>query len=269
MNSVKALCFEQEQPSGERERWSNSLTFVLAAIGSAIGLGNFWRFPYLCFKWGGAIFLLPYLLCFFFLGLPMLMLEFAIGQITQKSAVNVWAQLNPRLAGIGIGTVYASYAVGFYYTVIIAWSVVYFFCGFISPLPWSSQRAAEGTDGRFKDCAAQEIPITQEFFYKDILHIINVDCTKFNAEESMSDSPSYFQWQCFLGMIVVWVSIFFCVCKGVKLSSKVVWVTVPGPVIFVIIMVLNSLTLPGSDYGYRMYLKGEEKGVAPDWGEKL
>jgi SNF family Na+-dependent transporter len=269
MESVKALCFEQEQPSGERERWTNSFTFVLAAIGSAIGLGNFWRFPYLCFRWGGAIFLLPYLLCFFFLGLPMLMLEFAIGQITQKSAVNVWAQLNPRLAGIGIGTVYASYAVGFYYTVIIAWSVVYFFCGFISPLPWSTQRAAEGTDGRFKDCAAQEIPITQEFFYKDILHIINEDCSSFSAEESMSDSPTYFQWQCFLGMIVVWIAIFFCVCKGVKLSSKVVWVTVPGPVIFVIIMVLNSLTLPGSDYGYRMYLKGEEKGVAPNWGEKL
>jgi len=114
------------------------MTFVIAAIGSAIGLGNFWRFPYLCYKYGGAFFLIPYLLSFFFLGLPMLMLEFCIGQITQKSAVNVWTQLHPRLSGIGIATCYASYVVGFYYTVIIAWSVVYFFCGFISPLPWSS-----------------------------------------------------------------------------------------------------------------------------------
>ena len=86
-----------------RERWSNSMTFVIAAIGSAIGLGNFWRFPYLCYKYGGAFFLIPYLLSFFFLGLPMLMLEFCIGQITQKSAVNVWTQLHPRLSGIGIG----------------------------------------------------------------------------------------------------------------------------------------------------------------------
>ena len=71
---------KREKANGERQRWLNSWTFVIAAIGSAIGLGNFWRFPYLCYKHGGGLFFVPYLCCLFFLGLPMLMLEFSLGQ---------------------------------------------------------------------------------------------------------------------------------------------------------------------------------------------
>lgn len=68
-------------------------------------------------------------------------------------------------------------------------------------------------------------------------------------------------------MIVVWITIFICVCRGVKVSSKVVWITVPGPVLFIIIMVLNNMTLQGSDRGYRMYLKGTEISVDKATGE--
>ena len=71
---------EDEKDSGKRQRWMNGWTFVIAAIGSAIGLGNFWRFPYLCYKHGGGLFFVPYFLCLFLLGLPMLMLEFSLGQ---------------------------------------------------------------------------------------------------------------------------------------------------------------------------------------------
>ena len=69
-----------EKEAGQRQRWMSGWTFVIAAIGSAIGLGNFWRFPYLCYKHGGGLFFVPYLTCLFFLGLPMLMLEFSLGQ---------------------------------------------------------------------------------------------------------------------------------------------------------------------------------------------
>jgi len=71
---------DEDELTGERQRWAGQSTFVLAAIGSAIGLGNFWRFPYLCYKWGGATFFIPYLGCLFFIGIPMLMLEFTLGQ---------------------------------------------------------------------------------------------------------------------------------------------------------------------------------------------
>jgi len=122
----------------KRQRWSSQDTFVLAAIGSAIGLGNFWRFPYLCFKWGGAFFFVPYLCCLFLLGLPMLMLEFSLGQKFQRGDIGVFRGIHPRLAGIGLASVFASFAITFYYNVIIAWALVYLVTSFINPLPWSA-----------------------------------------------------------------------------------------------------------------------------------
>jgi hypothetical protein len=68
---------------------------------------------------------------------------------------------------------------------------------------------------------------------------------------------------------MVWLVVFICVFKGVKLTSKIVWITVPLPLIFVVIMTLNGFTLPGCGTGFRMYLKGEVDGEAPDLREKL
>jgi len=69
----------KEDRDAGRDRWKDNLTFIIASVGCAIGLGNLWRFPYLCFKHGGATFFIPYLLCLAFLGIPMLCLEFALG----------------------------------------------------------------------------------------------------------------------------------------------------------------------------------------------
>ena len=70
---------EDEGKGVPRQRWAGAVTFVLAAIGSAIGLGNFWRFPYLCFKWGGGVFFIPYLVALMVCGLPMMLLELSLG----------------------------------------------------------------------------------------------------------------------------------------------------------------------------------------------
>ena len=129
---------EDEKADGKRQRWMSGWTFVIAAIGSAIGLGNFWRFPYLCYKHGGGLFFVPYFCCLFLLGLPMLMLEFSLGQKFQRGDIGVFRGMHPRLAGIGISSVYCAFAITFYYCVIIGWSLVYFCASFWSPLPWSS-----------------------------------------------------------------------------------------------------------------------------------
>jgi len=71
---------EKEKPN-ERQRWMGRFTFILAAIGSAIGLGNFWRFPFLTYKYGGGIWFLPYLLALFLLGIPIAVMEIGLGQI--------------------------------------------------------------------------------------------------------------------------------------------------------------------------------------------
>jgi SNF family Na+-dependent transporter len=238
---------------------------VIAAIGAAIGVGNLWRFPYLVYKWGGAIFFIPYLLCLFLLGLPMMMLEFSLGQVLQKGNIAVWEKLHPRLQGIGLASTLASYLITFYYNVIIAWALVYLCASFINPLPWSVQNTLNENKTSGK---CDSLHITEEFFYKDILHVYDDECVKYNSATTMGEGTE-FQWQVWLAQMVVWFICFICVFKGVELSSKIVWITVPLPLVFVFIMVMNALTLPNSDYGYRMYLKGEENGIAPDIVENL
>lgn len=70
---------DKDDESKDRQRWASQSTFVIACLGSAIGLGNFWRFPYLCYKYGGALFFIPYIGCLLLLGIPLLMLEFILG----------------------------------------------------------------------------------------------------------------------------------------------------------------------------------------------
>jgi SNF family Na+-dependent transporter len=241
------------------------MTFIIAAVGTAIGLGNLWRFPYLCYKWGGATFFIPYLLCLFLLGIPMIMLEFALGQISQKGNIVVWNMLHPRLYGVGLATCVACYMIVIYYNVIISWALVLFFSGFYNPLPWSVQRTTN-VEGTEKDCPGMYI--SQEYFYRDILHVFNDDCTQYDTSSKMGEGTT-FQWQVWLCQLLTWVICFFCVFQGVKLSSKIVWVTVPLPVVLVFIMVMNGFTLKNSDYGFRMYLKGYENDQPPNIREKL
>ena len=82
---------EKEKSDGERERWMNRPTFILAAIGSAIGLGNFWRFPYLTYKYGGAYFFFPYCVCLFLMGIPLLLQELSLGQKFQRGDISVFS----------------------------------------------------------------------------------------------------------------------------------------------------------------------------------
>ena len=80
---------------------------------------------------------------------------------------------------------------------------------------------------------------------------------------------SIFGWEQYVATLVIWFIVYFCLWKGVGSSSYVVWVTVPLPVFFIFVMVMNGLTLENADEGIRMYLKGYVDGVPPDIGEKL
>ena len=80
-HEIPAVIKEHSPP--ERERWSSRLAFYFAAIGSAVGFGNVWRFPSLVYEYGGAAFLLPYLLALFLVGLPILVLEISLGQVSR------------------------------------------------------------------------------------------------------------------------------------------------------------------------------------------
>ena len=125
------------EPADEREAWGSRASFVLSCIGSAVGLGNFFRFPFLVYGWGGGAFFVPYLLALFFVGIPLLAAELGLGQLTQSGAIDAYRAIHWRLGGIGVCGAIAAFTIVSYYAVILAWSLVYLVESFESTLPWS------------------------------------------------------------------------------------------------------------------------------------
>ncbi len=108
-------------------QWSSKTGFILATTGSAVGLGNLWKFPYLMGKNGGFFFLLAYLVILFALGLPLMIAEISLGRKTGKNPVYAWAEVHPRAKIVGILGVLATFLVLSYYGVVSGWILKYFF----------------------------------------------------------------------------------------------------------------------------------------------
>lgn len=108
-----------------RETWNSRTAFVLAAIGSAIGLGNIWRFPYITYENGGGAFLVAYFICLFLAGIPLLMLEFSIGHKFHQAAPGSFKKISPRLEWFGWFAAGVGFIIVTYYAIIMAWSVNY------------------------------------------------------------------------------------------------------------------------------------------------
>jgi len=206
----------------QRERWSSKVIFLFASIGSAVGLGNVWRFPYLAGKYGGGAFLIPYIIMLILLGMPLLIMEFAIGQKMQLGAVKSFGKIHHRLSGIGLGAVLCGFVVVSYYTVVMAWSLLYFLYSFT--LKWGDNPKA--------------------FFYNNVLHL----------SKSAGDI-GYISVAVIFALVLVWVLIYFSVWKGVRSVGKVVLVTMPLPVILLITLLIRGITLPGSLSGIIFYIK--------------
>lgn len=118
-----------EKETKKREGFSSGLAVFFATLGSAVGLGNIWKFPYLTGEYGGGAFLLVYLLCILFVGLPVMLSEFYIGRKTRKNAIGALKQLKPGSAWKHIGTmgVAASYLIMFFYSCVAGWVYFYLF----------------------------------------------------------------------------------------------------------------------------------------------
>ncbi|NOZ80440.1 MAG: sodium-dependent transporter [DPANN group archaeon] len=207
----------------QRARWSSRMIFLFAAIGSAVGLGNVWRFPYLAYKYGGGAFLVPYLIALFILGVPLLILEFALGQKLQKGAVAAFRSIHHRLGGIGTMAIFSGFVVVVYYAAVMAWALVFFFNSFQAKMPWAGD--AKG------------------YFFDHILHISG----------SVGDVGGI-NWTLFAALLVVWVLIYLSVRKGVKSVGKVVLVTMPLPIILLLVIFIRGITLDGALSGILFYI---------------
>lgn len=208
-----------------RLNWGNRFTFILSTVGAAVGFGNFLRFPYLVYRNGGGVFLIPYILAIIFLGEKIMLLELSLGQITQKTAVKSFQKIAPKSIGIGVCAVFfGSFIILTYYNVIICWSIIYFIYSFVSPLPWTDD--------------------PQRFFYDVILE-----------KSSGLWVINGISWKAAIALLFVWVFIFFSVWKGIKSLSIVSYLTVPLPFIVLIIFIIRGFFLPGSWTGIYYYLK--------------
>ncbi len=115
----------------KRALWGSKLGFMLAAIGSAVGLGNIWRFSYMAFEHGGGAFLVPYLVALLLAGIPLIILEYTMGHREKGASPLAFARINKKMewAGWWMPTV-ALFGIMLYYAVIIGWCINYFFFSF-------------------------------------------------------------------------------------------------------------------------------------------
>lgn len=130
---------EQEDEAHERGGWSNQLDFLFSCISVSVGLGNIWRFPYLCYKNGGGAFLIAYFISMVFCGIPIFFQEVALGQYLGVGGMTLIGQLVPIMKGVGFATMVVVLLIDIYYTIIIAWTLFYFVATFtaLPDLPWA------------------------------------------------------------------------------------------------------------------------------------
>ena len=220
-----------------RENWGSRAGFVLAAIGSAVGLGNLWGFPYKLYSYGGGAFLIPYVIAMLLIGLPLLIAEFSLGHLTQRAAPDAFGRINRKYAFVGWWQIVLSFVIITYYAVILAWCLSFLYYSvvgiFQGSLPW----AGEGLEG---------VTRAKEFFFDKYL----------NFNESFSLGK--IQWHIVLALVITWLAMYLCICRGVKTVSKVVLWTVPLPWLMLLILTIRGLTLEGAVQGLEYYLE-------PNW----
>jgi len=110
------------------------------------------------------------------------------------------------------------------------------------------------------DSSCDSTYITTRYYFNNVVKLMNDQCGFYDTSDNMFGNEtdvSRFAWKVWGGSLITWIICFFCVFKGVKSSSYIVWFTVPIPVIFIFFMVLRGLTLENADEGIRMYLLGE------------
>uniref|UniRef100_A0A8B9U1L5 Transporter n=1 Tax=Anas zonorhyncha TaxID=75864 RepID=A0A8B9U1L5_9AVES len=200
---------EEELDAENRPAWNSKLQYILAQIGYSVGLGNVWRFPYLCQKNGGGAYLVPYLVLLIIIGLPLFFLELAVGQRIRRGSIGVWNYICPRLGGIGYASCLVCFFVGLYYNVIIGWSIFYFFKSFQYPLPWSECPIARNGSVAVVEAECERSSATTYFWYREALDISN----------SISESGGL-NWKMTLCLLVAWSLVGLAMIKGIQSSGK-------------------------------------------------
>ncbi|CAL4113642.1 unnamed protein product, partial [Meganyctiphanes norvegica] len=165
-----------EEEEDERGNWGNQCEFFLSCLGFAVGFGNVWRFPYLCYKNGGAVFLIPYIVMLMCAGLPIFFMELALGQYGSLGPNLIFPEIAPFFGGLGWAMVMISALVSIYYNIIMAWAVFYTFASFSSVLPWSHCNNNFNSDGCYTEEAQMVCTNKSMLYFNNMCLRINHFC---------------------------------------------------------------------------------------------
>ena len=214
--------------TGESKRggFTSRVGFVLSAAGSAVGLGNLWRFPYLAAKYGGGIFLLVYLILAVTFGFALMITEVAIGRKTKQSCIGAFRSLNRKFSFLGWMAAIIPVIIAPYYCVIGGWVLKYF----VDFLTGQGTAAAGDT------------------YFKDFISV---------SSSGLIGNPMF--W---FGIYIVLnaLVVLFGVQKGVEKASRIL---MPMLVVLIVVVTVYSLTLPGALEGVRFYLLPDLSRFSP------
>lgn len=198
----------------QREQWGSRLGFILAAVGSAIGLGNIWRFPYMAYENGGGAFLVPYLFAMITAGIPFMILEFGLGHRFRGSAPKAFASISRSWEWLGWFQVMVAAVISVYYVAVIGWTISY--TGFALTQAWGAEPKA--------------------FFFGEFLGLTG------GAFDLGSIRPTILAAVA-LAWTITWLACVSGVRAGIERAGKVLI-----PLLFVLVLVLTArvVTLDGA-----------------------
>lgn len=219
-----------DNTSASRGAWSSRSTFILASVGSAVGLGNAWRFPALCARHGGGTFLFVYIIAILVMGLPLLMMEIAIGRKMRGGAVTALGGLNKKFEPIGWAATSNAFFIAVYYAAVFAWVIMMTLVSFkFAPLTGDPTGAGN----------------------------VWLDLTKTTGTTAGYNIISWPSVGC---LLIAWLSIWLCIRNGTDSVNKVAKYTVMLPVACLLIMAAKGVTMEGAGAGlYQLFV--------PKWSE--
>ncbi|VDK57115.1 unnamed protein product [Anisakis simplex] len=255
-----------------REQWSSWVDFIMSCVGYAIGLGNVWRFPYLCYQNGGGAFLIPYFISLVFCGAPLFILETSWGQLLSVGGLGMF-KICPIFKGVGIAAAVMAFWLNIYYIVVLSWAMCYLWNSFRldSNVPWRSCDNPWNT----KRCRSEYDPLAcannrtiAKYFNVKVLtndHLTEyrqqffvgpkANCYKVLGISSGVDVPGAMRWDLALYLFIAWAICYLCIFKGVRWTGKVVYLTASFPYVMLVCLLIRGLTLPGASLGLEYYLK--------------